>query len=137
MPRYLKYRGKFIFSENKSLKKRVNRLVSSLSLNWVDAMRIFTVSSINSRSRAVARIWGLSKIWQEILNIKPAYIIETVSEKFEKLSEGQKDEVILHELAHIPKNFSGALVAHTRRGKSSFHKKLDELITNHRRQKRK
>jgi predicted metallopeptidase len=51
-----------------------------------------------------------------------------LAEHFDKLSLRDQDKVILHELTHIPHNFSGALVPHTHRKKGSFHHKLDELI---------
>ena len=136
MQRFLKYKGKFSVTSNANLKIRITKLARSLALGWLDTNRIYAVSSVNSRSSAVARICGLSKIWQETLGTGPAYIIETVSEKFDKLSDGQKDEVVLHEITHIPHNFSGALLPHTRRGKSNFHKKLDRLIASYRKNKR-
>jgi predicted metallopeptidase len=90
--------------------------------------RLFFYRSVGSKSRAYARTWGLPKLWQNALQVEPAYIIEVISYYFDKLSPKDQDKVLLHELTHIPKNFSGALVPHTHRKKGSFHHKLDELI---------
>ena len=52
---------------------------------------------------------------------KPAYyIIEVLSQHFDHLSFDDKLRVIIHELMHIPKNFSGALVPH-----HGIHKRID------------
>lgn len=89
---------------------------------------ISSFRSHNSKAHAYARIWGLSKIWQLALTEKPHYIIEVISEKYDNLPDSRKDEILLHELAHIPMNFSGSLLPHIRYGKRSFHKKVDNLI---------
>ena len=47
------------------------------------------------------------------LRVEPGYIIEVISGYFDKLSQSDQDKVLLHEIRHIPKNFSGALVPHT------------------------
>lgn len=53
--------------------------------------------------RTVARIHGLGKIWQETLNSPPAYIIiEVISERYDRLTEEEKDKTLTHELLHIP-----------------------------------
>ena len=75
------------------------------------------------------RSWGLSRVWQIAIRLEAAYIIEVISEKFDSASDIEKDKVLLHELTHIPKNFSGALMPHIRRGKRSFHDKVHVLIT--------
>ena len=62
------------------------------------------------------------------MEIEPAYVIEVISGYFDKLSVQEQDKVILHELMHIPKNFSGALVPHTHRRKGSFKDKLEILV---------
>ena len=81
----------------------------------IKASRIFCFRSYGSTARARARIWAFPKIWQLALNIEPAYVIEVLSEKFDNLSDKDKTRVLIHELAHIPKNFSGSLLPHWRR----------------------
>lgn len=110
------------------IKKRLNQLIDRLELKWVQKGRIFCYRSYRSSSRAYARIWGFSRLWQMALNEKPAYIIEVLAEKFDGLSDFEKDKVLLHELSHIPKNFSGSLVPHFKRGKRSFDKRTKILI---------
>lgn len=78
--------------------------------------------SFGAKSRARARIWSFPKIWQMALEKPAYYIIEVLSHHFDHLSPDDKTRVIIHELMHIPKNFSGALVPH-----HGIHKR----ITNH------
>ena len=103
------------------IKERVDKLIDKLELDWLDTNQIYCLRSNYSKARAYARIWGMGRIWQEAIGIKPSYCIEVLSEKFDHLSIERKDKILLHELAHIPKNFSGALVPHTKKGKGSFH----------------
>ncbi|KKQ43123.1 MAG: Metallopeptidase-like protein [Microgenomates group bacterium GW2011_GWC1_37_8] len=111
------------------IKKRVIHLVREIDLNWINTSGMYFIRSNYSSSRAYARIWGLSKVWQMTLKQDPAYIIEVLSEKFDKLNDKEKDRVLLHELAHIPKNFSGSLLPHIRRrGKRNFHDRVEELF---------
>ena len=110
------------------IEKRSLDLIKTLELEWLSYGRIFFYRSINSKARAYARCWGLPKLWQRTLGVEPAYIVEVISEHFDKLSTKEQDKVLLHELTHIPHNFSGALVAHTRHKKGSFHDKLDILL---------
>jgi predicted metallopeptidase len=109
------------------IKKRVDFLVKNLGLSWIDSKRVFCFRSQNSKARAYARIWGLSKIWQITLETPPTYIIEVISEKFDSLKKSQQDEVLLHEIAHIPKNFSGSLIPHYHRGKIKFKDLINNL----------
>lgn len=111
------------------IKRRVVYLIKELDLTWIKASKLHFTRSNNSASNAYARIWGLSKVWQMVLKTEPAYIIEVLSEKFDCLSDTEKDKVLLHELAHIPKNFSGSLLPHIRRrGKRNFHDRVEELF---------
>ncbi len=60
-----------------------------------------------------------------VLKIKPQYIIEVIAERFDRLDPGEQEKTLIHELTHIPKTFSGALVAH-RRG---FNKRVYDHFT--------
>lgn len=110
------------------IKKRTLHLIKALNLTWMSPTRIYFIRSNYSSSRAYARIWGFSRVWQMVLNQRPAYIIEVLSERFDKLTPHEQDKVLLHELAHIPKNFSGSLMPHIRRGKRRFHDKVEKLF---------
>ncbi len=123
------------WSHASDVKKRFVKLVNKLHLDWVRKSKIICFRSVNANTRAYARIWGLGRIWQIAIKIPPAYIIEVISEKYDKLPDIEKDKVLLHEISHIPKNFSGALVPHIRRGKRRFEDKVRQLIYQYLREK--
>jgi len=87
---------------------------------YVNGKRIICMRSTKATSRARARIWSFPHIWQLALDKPAHYIIEVLSQHFDHLSTDDKTRVIIHELMHIPKNFSGSLVPH--RG---IHKRID------------
>lgn len=116
MPRFTRSRSKrkrpkFSFETSPSISLRVKHLISECALDYIAPDRVFCVESEGSTSRAYARIWGLPRIWQSALKIGPAYVLE-VTHRYQKLSTPDQDHVLMHELAHIPKNFSGALLGH-------------------------
>ncbi len=94
------------------IKLQLDRLLKGDIFPHIDPSKIIAAKSHSSKSRAIARIWSFPKIWQLALNLGPKYIIEVISEKFDKLNSQDQDRVLIHELMHIPKNFSGALLSH-------------------------
>jgi predicted metallopeptidase len=124
----LKY-SKFEYEKAPDIEKRALKLIEELHLDYLLGDRLFFYRSTGSKARAYARTWGLPALWQNALGIEPAYVIEVISGYFDKLSLRDQDKVLLHEISHIPKNFSGALVPHTHRRKGSFKDKLDGLIS--------
>ena len=98
----------------------LKEILKRINMPHVDLKRVIAFRSYGSSSRARARIWSFPKIWQMALNKPAYYIIEVLSQHFDHLSKDDKTRVIIHELMHIPKNFSGALVPH--RG---IHKRID------------
>lgn len=91
--------------------------------------RIFCYRSYEAKTRAYARIWSFPKIFQTALRVRAAYVIELVSERYNKLKNDQKKKVLIHELLHIPKNFSGSLLPHSRRGRT-IDREVEKLFKN-------
>jgi len=111
------------------IKKMVNTLVPKLPFAaYVKPKQIICMRSRKATSRARARIWSFPKIWQMALKLPPYYTIEVLAHHFDHLSDDDKKRVIIHELMHIPKNFSGALVPHRGRHKRIDHRTVEELF---------
>ncbi|MEW6363506.1 MAG: putative metallopeptidase [Acidobacteriota bacterium] len=94
------------------ISEQIDEIVRRLGFVNVDCSRIVCFRSRGSVSRAQARIWGLSRVWQQALRVPAYYVIEVLSERFDKLSPEERTKVLIHELLHIPKNFSGSLLPH-------------------------
>ncbi len=91
---------------------RLARIVTALGFRHVDPARIFCVRGYGSTSEAWARIWGLPALWQQVLGIGPAYVVEIIEPEFGRLPESEQDRILIHELLHIPRTFSGAIRPH-------------------------
>lgn len=100
--------------------RRIKFLVRNLNLSYMSAPNIICFRSRQATSRARARIWSLPNIWQQALGVEAHYCIEVLAEKFDHLSSDDQERVLIHELMHIPKNFSGALVPHRNHAHRTF-----------------
>ncbi|MBU1127167.1 MAG: putative metallopeptidase [Patescibacteria group bacterium] len=100
------------WNQDSILQKRVNQLIEKLEFGYINSKRVVVFKSAGSKARAYARIWGFPRIWQQALDLKPHYCLEVISEKFDRLTFDDQNRVLIHELLHIPKNFSGALLSH-------------------------
>ena len=94
------------------VKREIVRIIEVLNLDYIKPTRVFCYRTEGSKARAYARTWMMPKIFQDALDIEPAYVIEVLSRYYDKLSQDEKSKVLIHELLHIPKNFSGALLSH-------------------------
>ena len=95
------------------LEARARELVAKFGMSHIKGDRIRCIRSSGSRARrTLARIHAFPKVWQVSLGLQPHYVIEFLSERFDRLSEEEQERVLLHELAHIPKTFSGGLLFH-------------------------
>ncbi|MEK7065585.1 MAG: putative metallopeptidase [Patescibacteria group bacterium] len=110
------------------IQKIVKRVLPHVPFEYIDGGRIVCMRSFKATSRARARIWSFPRIWQMALRKPAHYVIEVLSQHFDKLSEDDKTRVIIHELMHIPKNFSGALVPHRGRHKRIDHRTVEQLF---------
>jgi len=102
------------YYEAEDVKKLLRDIVKTLGLRYIDLNRIHCVRSKGSCTYAFARIHGLPRIWQYALKTGPHYIIEVISETFDELTEEEKIRVLIHEILHIPRSFSGGLRPHKR-----------------------
>jgi predicted metallopeptidase len=105
------------WNEAEDVKKDLQEIVETLDLPHIKLTRIFCYRTDGSKARAYARTWAFPKIFQRALDFEPAYVIEVLSRYYDRLSEDEKKKVLIHELLHIPNNFSGALLPHITRSR--------------------
>lgn len=116
------------FQKAPDIQKRIASLAEKLSFFHLDPKKIVAFRSFGSKSRARARIWGFPRIWQKALKVEPHYCLEVLAEKFDKLKQEDQDQVLIHELLHIPKNFSGALLSHRGKGRKIDGRTVERLF---------
>ena len=80
-------------------------IIARLGLSHIDPARLVFFRSYGSTSRASARIWALPKIWQSALNVQPHYVIEVLSQRYDRMPDDEKEKVVIHKLLHVPKTF--------------------------------
>lgn len=91
------------------LQGRLKRIAASLGFDHVDPARVTIVRTYGSHANAYAQIWGLARIFQHALRLRPRYVVEVLMPAFGRLSRPEQDRVLIHELLHIPVTFSGGL----------------------------
>ena len=122
---------KYEFDEDSQ--KIAKDIIDKLNLDHIKIERIVFMKSHGSKSRqTLARIHGLSKIMQKAMRIKAVYVIELISENFDKLNKDEKIKTIIHELMHIPKSFGGGFRQHkpyvTKKNVERAFKNYKELV---------
>ena len=87
--------------------------ISVLLFPHVDINNIKCYRSYGTSSRGtIARCHALNKIMQKAIGIKAIYVLEFLSERFDKMNNEEQLKVIIHELMHIPKSFGGGFKYH-------------------------
>jgi len=99
------------------VKRDIIQILGVLEFPYIKSSKIFCYRTQGSKSRSYARIWSFPKIFQDALGLEPAYVIEVLSKHYDKLGPEERIKVLIHELLHIPRNFSGALVPHITRSR--------------------
>lgn len=94
------------------IKEKIDILITQLNFTHMKAENIHCIRSLDAKTRAIARIWGMSRLFKEVAGLEPHYIIEVNAKRFDKLNPREKIKTLIHELMHIPKTFSGALLSH-------------------------
>jgi len=103
---------KYSFDEAWTSKAR--EISKTLGYTYVIPERLSVVKSSGSKTkRTIARIHCMGKVMMLGTGQKKSfYVIELLSEKFDKQNEADKVETIIHELMHIPKTFGGGFRHH-------------------------
>lgn len=93
--------------------EKARELAEKTGMKHINPERIAVIESRGSKTRRViARIHSLGKAMQLGMNEEAFYVIELISERFNKLSEREKTETIVHELLHVPHSFTGGFRHH-------------------------
>ncbi len=109
----------------------VFKIVNKLGLSHVELSRVVCIRSFGSKSRrTIARCHTTSKIIQTSLGIGAYYIIEIISEIYDKLPADEKIKTLIHELMHIPKSFGGGFRHHGFVDKKGVEKLYNEYLSN-------
>lgn len=114
-------RSKLEWENAPDVKRTLGKIIKTLGFDHIKTSRIYCYRTEGSKARAYARTWMMPKIFQQALDIEPAYVIEVLSKYYDRLSDDEKTKVLIHELLHIPKNFSGALLSHKGRSRHIGH----------------
>jgi len=106
-------------------------IVDKLDFKHIPKHRVYCYRSYGSKARnVIARIHSLPRIWQHALNEPAYYVIEVLSERYDRLSFAQKQRILIHELLHIPNSFAGGFRHHkswvTARRVESLYRKLND-----------
>ena len=104
--------------EAQDVRNDLAHILDHIDLPHINKDRIYCYRTTGSKIRAYARTWSFPKIFQRALSVESAYVIEVLSQHYDSLSEDKKKKVLIHELLHIPKNFSGALLPHRTRSRN-------------------
>lgn len=108
---------KLEWADAQDVENKIREILKVLDLPHIKHQNIHCYRTQGSKSRAYARIWSMPKIFQRALKLEPHYVIEVLARYYDRLNEDEKSKVIIHELLHIPQNFSGALVPHRTRSR--------------------
>jgi len=93
--------------------QRVAEEISRMLFPHVDLSNMKCYRSWGTSSRGtIARCHALNKIMQKAIGIKAVYVLEFLSERFDKLDDEEKIKIVIHELMHIPKTFGGGFKHH-------------------------
>jgi len=95
------------------VEKKMRDIIPKIGMGHINPSEVSCIRSRGSSARRViARCHGMSKVLQIGMRRGAHYVVEVISEQFDKLSEDEQTKVVIHELMHIPKNFGGGFRHH-------------------------
>lgn len=118
------------YSKAPDIQEKILQLINQLKFEYIKVKNIHCIRSFDAKTRAYARIWGMAKLFKEVAGIEPHYIIEVNAKRFDKLNPREQLKTLVHELMHIPKTFSGALLPHRGRYHRINDREIEKIIKN-------
>ena len=100
------------YEQAEDVREKAIDVIMKLNLAHIRIDDVGFLRSWGSKSRAIARCHALGKVMQKAMGRKAFYTIEVISERFDRMSEGDKIKTVIHELMHIPKTFGGGFIHH-------------------------
>jgi len=96
------------------IQKIAEEMIEILDWKHIPLEHVGFVRSSGSKARGtIARCHGLGKAMQiGMKRTRGFYLVEVISERFDKLSKQDQLRTIIHELMHIPKTFGGGFAHH-------------------------
>ena len=93
--------------------EKARKIAKAVEFDHITLERIACVESSGTKTtRVIARIHTLGKVMQLGMQQRPFYVIELISERFNKQSKEDRVKTIVHELLHIPHSFGGGFRHH-------------------------
>ena len=109
------------------IEEKTLEIIEKLKMYYIKKEHISCIRSYGSRSNAIARCHALNKVMQKAMERKGFYVLEFISEEFDKLSEDEKVKIMIHELMHIPKTFGGGFRHHDYVNKRNVERMFQEF----------
>ena len=111
------------------IEAKLKRISRKLKMDHIILDRLVGIRSYGSTGKGViARCHALPKVMQLALDIDAHYVIEILSENYDRLSKEDQIKILIHELMHIPETFGGGFRMHkdhvTRRNVEKLYRKL-------------
>ncbi len=95
------------------IEKELRKISRSLKMDHIDLKRVRGVRSYGSTGKGViARCHALPKVMQLALGIEAHYVVEILTENYQRLSPEAQTKILIHELMHIPETFGGGFRMH-------------------------
>lgn len=119
---------KYFYSKEWTDKTR--EIALNCEMNYIDLKNIYCIKSTGSKTkRVIARIHSIGKAIQTGAGLPSIYVIELISEIFDKQSKEEQIKTIIHELLHVPKAFGGGFKGHKKHAnKRNTDKLFQKLI---------
>ncbi len=111
------------------IESKLKRITRKLKMDHIDLNRVKGVRSYGSTGKGIiARCHALPKVMQLALGIDAHYVIEILTENYNRLSKEEQIKILIHELMHIPETFGGGFRMHkdhvTRKNVEKLYRKL-------------